>query len=974
MTSRAEYPKRHWIREDIDAADGALKKVSTVKDHWFLTVLEASLSLRKGSEDLYVRRGVDGKPELNFDALRTATKGIFDEGESSYGSWLKAMPWLAAGFVVGTPRWAAAVISIAISRVSQLHEDRMGLKGGMEEALTGLGVSPKMQDDLWVSPKRPKLHDQRRRTTGQRRVRSKLSSADDKLVTRYERCLSTAGVPYFFDHVNKTRSWDAPDQQEMCLKITDPPLSKRWEEMKQEGRTVYFNRITEEATDTRPGRAEIWVVRKKVKSGWVRSTMMTLPHGWKMCRTEEGEIFYLNHNADPPTSTTTHPMRQEIERERRSLLPEWNVEWDYDRGKKYRKIMTGEIRWKAIDGPRFEPTGDKIKITFENSHEGFIEPLPPGWIVTVREDGQKVYKNGKVGKERVERVTHPLTDKRRRLQPEWEMRYTLGNRRYWVHYGSDERGTTWWTRNRLLKNTSLKNNASGWKLAPNGLDWERFEGGDVPHSEIPILDLDDPAGIEFREYPFLLPPRIIDENGTFLEPLPPEWVRRTQEDGAVYYWNSEDEVRSAEHPNKEERRNLPALWEMRFTRHGRQYFVRHDDGSTWWTHPSEAKNEQKMRARPGQKQDGWKIAEDGKTWERFEDRPDAQSTEDSLDTLSRAQSAESEVAPGGRTAWRSPSLSNPREWLKSVNSSDSNPRNWLKSVDSSDSNPRNWLKSIDSSESNPRNWLKSVNSSELSANAKTRIARGQTLLNKFSRSPSISPNTSLTPKRALSPQDLVGDEEENLKVKEWLEGSPDMIEEPEPAMEPEQEKSSQTNHTEENLPSATVSDSLQEDLEKGSQIREKRSGETQLVAEDPSSNEGLSPASTPQLQSNETPNTASPPEPQPHEASEPTDTPAKGAKKGWLKNTKSHLLALKEKHENKRGSKGRSAVPDGKAALEHDLEPVVDGLGITGTAGSDVGIATEVLPPAGRETDGGNVTGSIEHKEDKATGGGEQKS
>ena len=235
MASRAEDPKRHWIREDIEAADGALKKVSTVKDHWFLTILESSLSLRKGSEDLYVRRGVDGKPELNFDALRTATKGIFDEGETSYRSWLKAMPWLAAGFVVGTPRWAAAVISIAISRVSQLHEEHMGLKGGMEEALIGLGVSPKTQNDLWFPSKSPKLQLQRRLTSGQRRVRSKKSSLDEKLVARYERCLSTAGVPYFYDHVNKTRSWDAPDQQEMCLKITDPPLSRRWEVMKEEG-------------------------------------------------------------------------------------------------------------------------------------------------------------------------------------------------------------------------------------------------------------------------------------------------------------------------------------------------------------------------------------------------------------------------------------------------------------------------------------------------------------------------------------------------------------------------------------------------------------------------------------------------------------------------------------------------------------------------------------------------------------------
>lgn len=41
-----------------------------------------------------------------------------------------------------------------------------------------------------------------------------------------------------------------------------------------------------------------------------------------------------------------------------------------------------------------------------------------------------------------------------------------------------------------------------------------------------------------------------------------------------------DEVRSEGRPNEDERENLPALWEMRFTRHGRQDFVYHEDGST----------------------------------------------------------------------------------------------------------------------------------------------------------------------------------------------------------------------------------------------------------------------------------------------------------------------------------------------------------------------------------------------------------
>lgn len=290
------------------------------------------------------------------------------------------------------------------------------------------------------------------------------------------------------------------------------------------------------------------------------------------------------------------------------------------------------------------PSSSNTQPTRKGSHDGFTEPLPQGWTLITRHDDQRVYWNGKVGKERMERTTHPLSDKRRRLQPDWEMRYTPGSTRYWVHYGNDGRGSTWWTRHRLLKNTSLQNNASGWKLAKNGQGWEWFEGGDVPHSEIPVLDLDDPADREFREHPFVLPPRLTDDQGHLVEPLPSDWVRRQQGDGSTYYWNFKTESRSEEHPNEEERSSLHALWSMRFTRHGRLYFHHHEDGSSWWTHPREDKHKQILRAHPGQNQDGWKIGEDIKTWERFEDHPDAESTEDILNALTPTQPTESETS------------------------------------------------------------------------------------------------------------------------------------------------------------------------------------------------------------------------------------------------------------------------------------------------------------------------------------------
>lgn len=826
---------------------------------------------------------------------------IFDEGESWQLSWLKAMPWLTAGFLVGTPRWAAAVISIAVSHASQLYEDHAGLKGGMEESLKGLGMSPRVHNDRWASSTRPRLRDQRRSMTGQRRVRSKTVPTNNKLVARYERGLTSAGVPYFYDHVNKSRSWDAPEQQQMCLKITDLPLSKKWEEKQQEGRTLYVNQLTEETTDTRPGPAEIWVVKRKVKPDWVRSAMMALPHGWEMRRTQVGEMFYLNHNEDPSSSTTTHPMRHEIEDERRRLLPEWNVEWDHDRGKKYRRVMTREIRWKAVDGPRYELTSHRARITFENSQDSFIEPLPPGWTLRVKEDGQTIYKNGKVGKERIERTTHPLTDKRRKLLPEWEMRYTPNNRRYWVHYGSEGRGTTWWTRNRLLKNTSLKNNASGWKLAKTGFDWEWFEGGDVPHSEIPVLDLDDPAEVEFREYPFILPPRIVDENGAFIEPLPPNWVRRNEEDGTVYYWDFKDEVRSGKHPFEEERRSLPALWEMRFTRYSRQYFIHHEDGSTWWTSPREAKYKQILRARPGQKQDGWKIAEDGKTWDRFEDHPNAHQN-----TLSPTQSIESESSRGERTPETSRSFSSPREWLKSVNSG------------------------------------------EIVTNARNHLSKRPTLFPKFSRLPSINSNASPNSHLAESPQDIVEGERED-QGEGWLSYASKMTEGPPLNEEPEQATTLQMKGTKESLAPATLENSPQEAPKRESSVQETHQADMEPTLEEPLSKDWPDTASTAQLHSNEASSTASTPHLQSDEASNTTSPFKKDLVRGWAKRTTSHLHALKGKHKSKHGSKDASVVAPEKVALEYDLEPqpAVDGLGITCTEASDSGVGAKLLAPLG---------------------------
>ncbi len=932
MTKRSKYPKRHWIRNDIEAAEGVLNKVGTVTDHWILSVLESSLSLRKDSEQLYIHRGPDGKPELNFDAVREATKGIFNDDQNDrYLGWLKAVPWLTAGFLVGTPRWAAAVISIALSRASQLYEDRVaghvGLRGGLEESLVGsivgLGASPQMQKTPSASSTRPKLQNQRAFTNGQKRVRLKNLPTESTLVPRYERCFTSAGVPYYVDHTNKSRSWDAPDQQEMCLRIVDPPLSKKWKETQEDGRTIYLNQLTGEMTDARPGAAEIWVVKRRVKSDWIKSTMMALPCGWEMRRTEEGELYYVNHNNDPPTSTTLHPMRKEIEDERKVLLPEWNVEWDEERGKKYRNIQAGEIRWKSVHGPRYVSAGEKTGTKINMPKEGFVEPLPPGWTY-VEQDGQKIFKNGKTGKERIERTSHPLADERKRLLPHWEMRYTPGCRRYWVHYGSDGRGTTWWTRNRLLKNTSLKNSASGWKLTTDGHDWEWFEGGDVPHSDIPVLDLDDPVDIEFREYPFVPPKSVTNDDGQYIEPLPANWVVRTQADGSMYYWDFRNETRSEEHPNEEERRNLPALWEMRFTRHGRKYFVHHEDGSTWWTNPRQSKHEQKLRGPPGQSQNGWRLGEDGKAWKRFEDQPNAQLTEQSMDSLSHTESVGSEASRDKRFApFRS--VSTTRDWLKRVNSGDvvaiARTRvphsKFFKKIErlsstasSSFESPRELSDDEDLTE---ENWL--VDTSAMTEEPET----AEKLPSIEDRPSAGEPQCNDEPQSVIESQSSKEPERELSLQKENIERSSVLVRDPTEGIK-----------TSGKMPG--VISSLINDLKV--LVEERRS-----VAEEPSIN---TPPISEEPQSIGESHTASPPQ----DASPPQNAslPHKVGKMTWAKRTGSSFLS-RRKGKGKKGSETGVSVTDEEVVLGNSLEPVVDGLGIwTEPSESAVGIEASPRP------------------------------
>lgn len=440
----------------------------------------------------------------------------------------------------------------------------------------------------------------------------------------------------------------------------------------------------------------------------------------------------------------------------------------------------------------------------------------------------------------------------------------------------------------MLKNTSLKNSASGWKLATNGHDWEWFEGGDVPHSDIPVLDLDDPADIEFREYPFVPPNPITNDDGQFIEPLPLNWVVRTQEDRSIYYWNFRDEICSEEHPNEEERRNLPALWEMRFTRHGRQYFVHHEDGSTWWTNPRQSKHEQKLRASPRQSQNGWRLREDGKTWEKFEDQPKAEMTEQSMGSLLHTESIDSEISQHRKFAP-----------FRSV--------------------------------STTRDCFKRVNSDDIVAMARMRLPHSR-FFEKTERSPSIASNL------FESPREIADDED--LTEEDWLVDTSAMTEEPEAAEErPSSEEPLSNGEPQSIIELDFLKDSEQElslqkeDIEKSSALvrdpteRIKTSGImpgviSSLIDDLKELVEERRPAVGEVLTKN-TPSMSEEPQ-----SNGELKTVQKVGKRAWAKRSGSNVLAGR-KGNGKKGSENEFTATNEEVVLGKCPESVVDDLGIS---------------------------------------------
>ena len=379
---------------------------------------------------------------------------------------------------------------------------------------------------------------------------------------------------------------------------------------------------------------------------------------------------------------------------------------------------------------------------------------------------------------------------------------------------------------------------------------------------------------------------------------------------------------------------------MRFTRHGRQYFVHHEDGSTWWTNPRKSKHEQKLRALPGQSQNGWRLGEDGRTWERFEDQPNAQMAEQSMDSLSHTESLGSEASRDRKfTPFRSVSTT--------------------------------------------RDWLKRVNSGDVVAMARTHVSHSK-FFKKFEKSPSMASSSFESPREFSDDEDLT---EEN-----WPVDTSAMTEEPETAykLRSIEERPSAEASQYNDEPQSIIESQLSKDSEQEASLQKEDVEKSSVLVRNPT--EGIkSSGKISGVMSSlindlkvfaeerrpvvEEPLTNTPPineEPQSNGESGTASPPQKVGKRAWAKRTGSSFLSQR-KGKGKKGSENGSTATDEAVVLGNSLEPVVDGLGIS-IEPCESGAGVEVSRRLEETVDRKEVLSREESKEEvkKIAEGGEE--
>lgn len=200
---------------------------------------------------------------------------------------------------------------------------------------------------------------------------------------------------------------------------------------------------------------------------------------------------------------------------------------------------------------QIEPAGSR--------HE---DPLPPGWEMRFDTYGRRYY---------VDHNTKSTSWERPQpLPPGWETRRDSRGRVYYVDHNT--RTTTWqWPNSERLQHYQ---------------QWQGERQHIVSQGNQRFLYPQHPTG------PVPGPSTAIPEEDDGLGPLPPDWERRVQPEGRVYFVNHKNRTTQWEDPRTQGQEiselddyNLPDGWEIRYTEDNKRYFVDHNTKTTTFEDP-----------------------------------------------------------------------------------------------------------------------------------------------------------------------------------------------------------------------------------------------------------------------------------------------------------------------------------------------------------------------------------------------------